>query len=458
MSRSRHAAAVVAAVLLFTSSVDTQQAPPTTAALAAVWDREHVSSPISALVDHADVKRRITAIGDAARRPGAVLKVTQVGASLEGREIYDVSFGTGPYVVLLWSQMHGDEGTATSALFDLYAYLDAHASDPSVRALLSALTVHSVPMLNPDGAERWQRRNVQGIDINRDALLLQTPEGQLLKKLRDQWQPRVGFNLHNQGWRTSVGTPPVGAAISLLSVAFDEPKTMNAGRVLTRRLGAVVRDAIEPLIAGRIGKYDDAFEVRAFGDNLTKWGTPVLLIETGPYPAVNPDPVLVRLNFIALVRALGALADGSVEQADPARYDSLPMNDSLNLHTIIRNVTIEQGSGVPRFTGDVGINAVRRVRTDAGTRQLFESYQIDDVGDLRTLGRLFDVDGTGKVLAPSVGGVAVGDEVQLPAWTRDRPSPTLVLMGHPAQLMLLRPLPSGAFVVEQLFVGQLEIK
>jgi hypothetical protein len=309
-------------------------------------------------------------------------------------------------------------------------------------------------MLNPDGAERWQRRNVQGIDINRDALLLQTPEGQLLKKLRDQWQPKVGFNLHNQNWRTSVGTPPVGAAISLLSVAFDEPKTMSDGRVLTRKLGAVVRDALEPLAPGRIGKYDDAFEVRAFGDNITKWGTPVLLIETGPYPEVNPDPTLVRLNFIAQVRVLAALADGSVERADPTRYDSLPMNDSLNLHTIIRNVSIEQGSGIPHFTGDVGINATRRVRVDGGVRQLVESYQIDDVGDLRTMGRLFDIDGTGKVLAPLVSGAVVGEEIRLPPWTKDSPSPTLVLMGYPAQLMLLRPLPSGAYIVERIFVGQ----
>ncbi|OYV98893.1 MAG: peptidase M14, partial [Acidobacteria bacterium 37-65-4] len=247
---------------------------PTPQALASLWDREHVSAPVSALVDHAEVKRRLAVI--AASGAASVLHVQQVGASVEGREIYDVSFGTGPYVVMLWSQMHGDEATATSALFDLYAYVDAHRAEPQVAGMLQALTVHTVPMLNPDGAERWQRRNAQGIDINRDALLLQSPEGQLLKKLRDTWQPSVGINLHNQNWRTSVGKPPVGAAISLLAVAFDESRTMSPGRVLTRQLASVVRDSLEPLAPGRIGKYDEAFEARAFGDNLTKWGTPVL--------------------------------------------------------------------------------------------------------------------------------------------------------------------------------------
>ena len=84
-------------------------------------------------------------------------------------------------------------------------------------------------MLNPDGAERFQRRNAQGIDINRDALGLQTPEGQVLKSLRDRFNPRIGFNLHNQGWNTSVGDPPKPASISLLSVAYDKPRSENAG-------------------------------------------------------------------------------------------------------------------------------------------------------------------------------------------------------------------------------------
>jgi len=417
---------------------------PSPPVLARMWDAEHVSSPVSPLVDHAEVKSRIQAI--AGSGPG-VVRVREVGRSVEGREVWDVAFGTGPAVVLMWSQMHGDEPTATSALFDVYEYVRLHEKEPAVQQLLSALTVHTVPMLNPDGAERFQRRNVQGVDINRDALLLQTPEGRLLKSLRDALNPVVGFNLHNQGWRTTVGKPPKGAAISLLSVAHDEARSVSPGRLLTKRLGAIVRDALEPFALGRIGKYDDGFEVRAFGDNLTLWGTPVLLVETGPWPEANPDPMLVRLNYTALIHALHALADGSVHSADPDRYDSLPENQTGGFYTLIRTVSIVPGTGIPAFTGDVGLVANRRVRIEDGKRVLTTQHSIDDIGDLRTAGALFEVDGAGKVLAPLLPGLEVGAVVTLPEGRWD----ATVAVGAPANLMLLSPLSDGRYRVERVF-------
>jgi hypothetical protein len=418
---------------------------PSPPVLARMWDAEHVSSPVSPLVDHAEVKSRLEAI--AATRAG-VLRVREVGRSLEGREIWDVAFGTGPYVVLMWSQMHGDEPTATSALFDVYEYIRRHEAEPAVRQLLSALTVHTVPMLNPDGAERFQRRNVQSIDINRDALLLQTPEGRLLKSLRDSLKPAVGFNLHNQSWRTTVGKPPKGAAVSLLAVAYDEARSMSEGRLLTRRLGAVVRDALEPFALGRIGRYDESFEIRAFGDNLTLWGTPVLLIETGPWPEANPDPMLVRLNYTALIHALHALANGSVHKADPARYDSLPENEAGGFYTVIRNVAIITGAGIAPFTGDVGLVANRRVRVENGRRLVVVQHSIDDIGDLRTAGGLFEVDGGGKVLMPLLPDAAVGNVVTLP----ESGFPSTISIGAPANLMLVTPLPEGRYRVERVFM------
>jgi hypothetical protein len=412
-----------------------QEASVAAPALARIWDAEHVSPPLPALLDHAEVAKRLADVAGAAPDLFAVEKI---GESLEGRAIDHVTIGQGRTGILLWSQMHGDEPTATAALFDIFEYIRRHRDEPMVRRILSQLTLHVVPMLNPDGAERFQRRNAQSIDVNRDALRLQTPEGRALKALRDRLNPAVGFNLHNQSWRTSVGTPPKPASISLLSVAYDEPRSENAGRKLTKRLCAVIRDALEPLASGQIGRYDDEFEVRAFGDNLTLWGTPVVLIETGPWPSAEPDAMLVRLNFVAILSALDALATGRVDKADPRRYEELPMNDSKTLFVLVTNATVINGAGVPPFTADIGLIATRKVHVTEGRRELQTTLTIDDMGDLRTLGALRTIDATGMTVVPLVGDpLAEGQVVDLPEWRLK--AETSVSVGQPARFALLKP-------------------
>jgi hypothetical protein len=418
---------------------------PTPQDLARIWDVEHVSPPLPPLLDHDEVQRRLRALPE--RNPD-LFRVETVGTSVEGRSIDMVTVGRGSRRVLLWSQMHGDEPTATAALFDIFEYLDRHRDSDSVRRMLSALTLYVIPMLNPDGAERFQRRNAQGIDVNRDALRAQTPEGRALKAVRDRFNPSVGFNLHNQNWRTSVGDPPKPASISLLSVAYDKAKDVNAGRRLTKKLCAVIRDSLEPFASGQIGRYDDDFEVRAFGDNLTLWGTPVVLIETGPYPSSEPDPPLVRMNFIAILSALDSLATGRVDRADASRYESLPVNESKMLAVVVRNATIVNGAGVPPFTGDIGINVNRRVRMVDGERRLVPIATIDDLGDLRTSGALRTIDGTGLVAAPLYDpAIREGDEITLPDWKSRPPGPTIAT-GQPGALLLLRPIEGNKYRVE----------
>jgi Zinc carboxypeptidase len=438
------------AVLLASPAYGHRDQEPSVAAplLARAWDAEHVSPPLPSLLDHAEVVRRLTGLTAAAPD---LFTLEKAGESLEGRSINYIRAGTGSIGVLLWSQMHGDEPTATAALFDIFEYLRRHRDDPMVRRILSRLTLHVVPMLNPDGAERFQRRNAQSIDINRDALRLQTPEGRVLKTLRDRLSPQLGFNLHNQSWRTSVGTPPRPASISLLSVAYDEARSENAGRKLTKRICAVIRDALEPLASGQIGRYDDEFEVRAFGDNLTLWGTPVVLIETGPWPAADPDPALVRLNFVALLSALDAMATGRVEKADPKRYEELPTNETRMLYVLIRNATVINGAGVPPFTSDIGLVATRRVLAVDGRRELQTTVAIDDMGDLRTLGALRTIDATGKTVVPLFDDTLTeGQIVDLPEW-RSKIDAT-VSVGGPARFAVLRPAPApGKYQVEVIF-------
>ena len=428
---------VLLTFLLTAPSTAQRPAPPPLQPieLARAWNAEHVSPPLPPLLTHDEIVKRLEALTVTGKR---LFHLEKAGESVEGRSINLIRAGSGSFHVLLWSQMHGDEPTATAALLDIFEYLRRHEDEPVVRRMLSALTLHAIPMLNPDGAERFQRRNAQGIDINRDALRLQTPEGRALKAARDRIQPRIGFNLHNQSWRTSVGDPPKPASISLLSVAFDKARSDSDGRTLTKKVCAVIRDALEPFASGQIGRYDDEFEVRAFGDNLTLWGTPVVLIETGAWPSNEPDGALVRLNFVAILSALDALATGAVNRADPRRYDSLPMNESRGLAILVRNATVISGTGIPPFVADIGIVANRRVREAEGQRQLQTSSTIEDLGDLRTLAALRTIDASGMTVVPlGSDSVEAGQLVDLPEWKTKQQA--TVAVGQPARLALLKP-------------------
>ena len=420
-------------------------APATPRELFDLWAAVHPKDlPAPALVRHPLVEARLRRLSQTAPD---LFQVEEVGRSVEGRSLQLVRFGTGPRHILLWSQMHGDEPTATTALLDLFEYVRLHREQPRVRRLLSALTLHALPMLNPDGAERFQRRNAQGIDINRDALALQTPEGRTLKAVRDRLQPSLGFNLHNQSWRTAVGGTHRPASISLLAPPFDAARGDNPGRVLAKKVCAVIRDALEPLASGQLGRYDDSFEVRAFGDNLVRWGTPTVLIETGPWPSPQPDEPLLRLNFVALVTALEALASGAVEHADVERYESLPLNDSKGLlHLVIRGAHLFGEAG-DAFIGDVGVAAAQAVRTVEGTPSVVLSGTVEELGDLRVHGAVEVVDGTGLTVVPlPKGGAREGDTMPLPP----RGERTLAV-GLPAQLLLLRPVaPEGHYRVERI--------
>ena len=420
-------------------------APATPQALFDLWSEVRPPGlPRPALVRGPHV---VAALGRLREAAPALFHVEEVGRSVEGRPLQLLRCGTGPRPILLWSQMHGDEPSATTALLGLLEYLHRHAGQPRVSRLLSALTLHVLPLLNPDGAERFQRRNAQGLDINRDALALQTPEGRTLKALRDRLQPVLGFNLHNQNWRTAVSGTHRPASISLLAPPFDAERHDNPGRVLAKKVCAVIRDAVEPLAPGQVGRYDDSFEARAFGDNLVRWGTPVVLIETGPRHAPESDEPLVRLNFVALVSALEALASGAVEHADVDRYASIPLNrDDGLLHCVIRGAHLFGEAG-EAFLGDVGVVAKQAVRTRDGAPCVVLTGSIEELGDLRVLGAVEVVDGTGLTAVPlPPEGAREGDTLPLPP--RER---CVLRQGLPAELMLLRPVaPEGPWRVERV--------
>ncbi len=295
------------------------------------------------------------------------------GMSAEGREIRHLTFGSGATKVLLWSQMHGDESTATMALVDIVRFLHEQPDHPLARRIASGSTLHIIPMLNPDGAERFRRRNAQGIDVNRDARRLQTPEGKLLKRLSDELKPDFGFNLHDQGPGTRVGRTNRGAAIALLAPAFNEARDVDAKRRRAMQIASVLVTSMHPLVTDHITKYDDAFNPRAFGDLMGAWGASTVLIESGGWADDPQKQYLRRTNFVGMLSALDAIATGAYEGYDPAIYDTLEPNGRRMPDLLVVGGTLAI-PGIPTLKADLLINYGLPLEKSEGT--------ITDIGDL----------------------------------------------------------------------------
>jgi hypothetical protein len=314
------------------------------------------------------------------------IKVDEIGKSMMGRPIRAITFGNGPTKVLLWSQMHGDEATASMALADILAWMTASNADGIRDRLASSLTIVMIPMLNPDGAERFQRENAIGIDINRDARRLSTPEARALKGVHDRFKPDFGFNLHDQNARTRVGRTGPQAGIALLAPAADSARSWPPLRARARLIAAGLARDFDSQIPGRVSKYDDTFNPRAFGDLMGVWGTSTILIESGAMPNDPDKQGLRRLNAAAILRTLDAIATRAYEQFDPTDYEKLAFNTGGALDLLVRGGRIVV-PGLTPIVADLAINFEDPVARTGG--------RIRDVGDLSGTIAVDTIDATG---------------------------------------------------------------
>jgi hypothetical protein len=320
-----------------------------------------------------------------------------LGTSGEGRTISLYSIGNGSTKVMLWSQMHGDEPTATMALIDIFNFLTKNPGHTLTKIIQEKLTLLAIPMLNPDGAERFTRRTAQLVDLNRDALALETPEARILKETCKTYQPEFGFNLHDQDTRMTVGTTKKITAIALLAPSTNESRSDNAVRVKAKKVASICAQILNLFIPGYLAKWDDTFEPRAFGDNIQKWGTSTVLVESGGWKG-DPNKFFIRkLNCIALLTTLYAIATGESAQANTKVYEQIPFNMKLGCDHIIRNAVLQMNNQTAPIRVDVGVNFESR-RSDS-TDMLGQVATIVDIGDLSTFTALEqDVDAYGMEL------------------------------------------------------------
>lgn len=329
----------------------------------------------------------------------------EVGRSVEGRPLHLVRFGSGPTRVLLWSQMHGDESTATMALADIFRFLADAPDDDLVRRLGQRITLFAIPMLNPDGAERFQRRNAQGIDINRDARVLATPEGRALKAVRDRLEPHFAFNLHDQSVRTLAGQTGAVVAMALLAPPFDASRSDNEVRARAKHVAAYLRRALDPYLGAHLARYDDTFNPRAFGDLMQRWGTSTVLIESGGWRDDPEKQFLRRMDFAAILAALDAIGSEAYRVAPHAWYESLPENAGRASDLLVLGGTIV-ARGQPPYRADLAI--------DYDDPHLRQRGRIVDMGDLADYTARDTIDATGLYLhldARALGAEAQGRRI-----------------------------------------------
>ena len=338
---------------------------------------------------HADIQPLIE------KHKGA-FEISELGKSVDGKSISNLKWGAGKTKVMLWSQMHGNESTATMALFDLFNFLEASGDeyDELRNTLKTQLNLSFIPMLNPDGADAFKRRNALDIDLNRDAISQISPEAVILKSVRDSFEPTFGFNLHDQQIYYNVKGTPKQATISILAPAYNVETEVNDVRERAMQTIVGMNEVLQQVIPGQVGKYDDEFEPRAFGDNIQKWGTSTILIESGGYTNDPEKQYIRQLNFMIILNALHQIATESYTQYNTGQYFAIPDNGIQLMDLILNEVQVKVGEKL--YPVDL---AIRRRESEANG-SYFVSGSIEDLGDMQVFFGFEELDATGMTFTP----------------------------------------------------------
>jgi hypothetical protein len=265
----------------------------------------------------------------------AHFKMEVAGNSVLGVPIQSLTIGSGKQKILMWSQMHGNESTTTKAILDLMNFLSSEAR--MAKTILRNCTLKIIPILNPDGAKTYSRLNANSIDLNRDAQTLTQSESKALKATYTYFKPDFCFNLHDQRTIFSVSHTARPATISFLAPTFDIARSVSGNRLLAMRLIVAMNRALQLMIPGQVGRYDDSFNANCIGDTLQMMGIPTVLLEAGHFGEDYQREYTRELIFWSLQKGLEILAKDRLADFVAEDYFLIPENDKLFFDIIIKN-------------------------------------------------------------------------------------------------------------------------
>ncbi len=109
----------------------------------------------SGFISHDELSRKLEQIEQNSK---GTVNVEVAGYSNQNREIYTARVGTGDKVLLIQSEIHGNEKTGTRALLNILQHLGSHNS-PEAQKIRDEVTIVAMPMINPDATELNRRGN-----------------------------------------------------------------------------------------------------------------------------------------------------------------------------------------------------------------------------------------------------------------------------------------------------------
>lgn len=320
-----------------------------------------------------------------------IFNVNKVGESTSGKEIYKISLGKGEQNILLWSQMHGNEATATGAIMDILSFFKQNLESDFVKNVLTKYTLTFIPMLNPDGAANWTRVNQIGIDLNRDAVRKEAVESKILWKQIEDLNPYLSFNLHDQRNIFTAGNSNKTATISFLSASYNFEKDLNDNRRFQMWLIGELEKELSKNMAGHIGKYTDEFYPTATGDNLQKLGYNNILIESGTYPGDSERLTARRANFVSILKSLELISIGKIS-SEIDGYNSIPNNAVKLFDLLVKNVVISLEGNSSKV--DLGIMYNESPNEDYSI--MIKNSKIENIGDLSNFYGIIELDAARK--------------------------------------------------------------
>jgi len=306
--------------------------------------------PAAATLGYADMVRELRRIERSARHGVTVTTLRQLGispgVSEAGRDLYVATVGTGPTHVWLQGRIHGNEPYGVDTMLTLLAAVGSNGA-AGYRAIREALTLHVIPMYNPDGTELNIRHTVlqdgteRRIDLNRDWApdAFAAAESVAWYTYWTQVKPAVGLDIHHQGLKRDADGDAVTMSLGI-SLAPSGPTLPNVKGGLydrqTRQLQGHVHSSLQRYGFTSVDRYsvgDYEIDIKGgvasavmlgldwHGLNPTGHSHPMVFFETSGNTSAGSigqkaRGKAIRQNVIGASELMLGLATGDVWQTD----------------------------------------------------------------------------------------------------------------------------------------------